>query len=207
MESARQEELLDMLKAVADDSRLTLLRLLNEHECTVGELAERVKLGEPTVSHHLAKLREAGLVTLRMAGSQRFYRVYEGGLAKFKQQVQAIEVMPPAPVVGVADDSWIDPLGWDEEDLQVLRDHTSNGVLTHLPSKRKRTLVILRWLATLFQPETMYTEPQVNDIIKAVYADDYVGLRRDLIDMGYLHRERGGGKYWLAPVENEQTTP
>jgi DNA-binding transcriptional ArsR family regulator len=61
-----------MLKALADDSRLALLRLLNEGERTVGDLARQVDLGEPTVSHHLSRLREAGLVTLRMAGNQRF---------------------------------------------------------------------------------------------------------------------------------------
>ncbi len=203
MDNAQQEELLDMLKAVADESRLTLLRLLAEREYTVGALAERVNLGEPTVSHHLARLRGAGLVTLRMAGSQRFYRVYDGGLAQFKRLVSEIEQMPPTPVVSVSDDSWIDRLGWGADELQVLRDHTHNGLLTRLPTRHKRLLVILRWLATLFEPEIMYTEPQVNALLKAVYAEDYVGLRRDLVDMGYLHRERGGGKYWLAPAESK----
>src|SRR5258708_39303015 len=201
MEERAQEPLLDLLKALADESRLTLLRLLNEHEYTVGDLAERVQLSEPTVSHHLARLREVGLVTLRMAGNQRFYRVNNGGLAGFKGLVGEIEQAPGAPDVAVSDDGWIAALCWDAWDLQVLRDHTVNQQLTHIPSKQKKLLVVLRWLATLFQPEKLYTEPEVNAILKAVYETDFVGLRRDLVDFGYLRRERGGGKYWLTPAE------
>lgn len=192
------ESLLDMLKALADDSRLKLLRLMSEKEQAVGDLAARVGLSEPTVSHHLARLRGAGLVTLRMAGNQRFYRINESGLAKFKQLVAHVEQLPPQPEPVVSDDGWIDALGWDAEDQQILRDHITNRKLTHVPGKRKKLLVILRWLATLFEPDKLYTEPEVNAILKEVYAQDHVSLRRDLVDFGYLRRERGGGKYWLA---------
>lgn len=197
----QRDDLLGMLKALADESRLLMLRVLHEREYTVGELAKRVQLGEPTVSHHLARLREQEFVTLRMAGNQRFYRANPNGIARFKQCASKIELLPPEPAIVVSDESWIDALGWAAEDVQVLRDFTVNGVLTNLPSKQKKLLVILRWLATLFQPDTMYTEGEVNAILKAVYAEDFVGLRRDLVDMGYLRRERGGGKYWLAPAE------
>lgn len=200
MEARRSIPVLDMLKALADESRLTLLRMLNEQEHSVGALAERIKLTEPTVSHHLSRLHAVGFVTLRMAGNQRFYRLNEKGLADFKRRVSEIEQFPPAPPEApVSDNAWIEALGWDAWDQEVLRDHTLNGQLTHLPTKQKKLLVILRWLATLFKPDTLYTEPQVNVILKAIYEHDYVGLRRDLVDLGYLRQERGGGKYWLAP--------
>jgi hypothetical protein len=102
------------------------------------------------------------------------------------------------------DDGWIALLGWAAEDQQMLREHVRNGKLTHLPNKQKKLVVILRWLATHFQAGRMYSEGEVNEVIKAVYADDYVSLRRDLVDMGYLQRERSGGKYWLAPKEESQ---
>jgi hypothetical protein len=38
--------------------------------------------------------------------------------------------------------------------------------------------------------------------LKAVYEIGFVTLRRDLVDFGYLRRERGGGKYWLTPAED-----
>ena len=203
MEINKKETILQMLKALADDSRLTLLQLLNQGERSVGDLAEQVNLGEPTVSHHLARLREVGLVSLRMAGTQRFYRVNASGLALFKQLAAEIEQTQPLPAPVAADDEWIAALGWSAEDQQVLREHTQGRRLTRLPSKQKKTLVILRWLATLFEPECFYSEAEVNTVLKAVYAEDYVSLRRDLVDYGYLRRERGGGKYWLAPAGEE----
>lgn len=194
----------DMLKALADDKRLLMLRLLHEREYTVGDLAARVDLGEPTVSHHLSKLRENGFVTLRMAGNQRFYRVNNAALSAFKRFASEIEKMPDAPEKTVGDEDWIDRLGWNAEDAQVLRDCTANGVMTHFPAKRKKQLILLRWLATLFEADRMYSEPEVNGVLKAVYAEDFVTLRRDLVDMGYLRRERGGGKYWVTPAEEHE---
>jgi predicted transcriptional regulator len=203
MENTNHDQLLDMLKALADDSRLSLLRMLNEREHTVGELAERIELTEPTVSHHLARLREVGLVTLRMAGNQRFYRINRSELERFKRLANEIEKTPLKPAVEEVDERWITSLGWSAQDQQVLREYGKNGRLVRLPSKQKKLVVLLRWLATLFEAEKLYTEQEVNTILKSVYETDYVSLRRDLVDFGYLRRERGGGKYWLAPASDE----
>jgi hypothetical protein len=200
MKTVNPQDMLGMLKALADESRLSLLQRLNERECSVGELAELIELGEPTVSHHLARLREAGLVTLRMAGNQRFYRTNPTGLARFKRMAVHIESMPAPIQPKSVDDGWIAALGWPAEEQQVLREHTSGTRLTSLPAKQKKMNVILRWLATLFEPEKMYSEVEVNTLLKSAYEEDYISLRHDLIDFGYLRRERGGGKYWLAPV-------
>jgi hypothetical protein len=187
---------LEMLKVLADEKRLALLRHLAAGEHSVSALAGLVQLSEPTVSHHLSRLRAAGLVNLRMEGAQHFYRANPAGLDQFKQAAAIIEQFPAAPP-GPSDDSWIAALNWPAADQQVLREYTRNGVLTRLPTKQKRLLVILRWLASRFEPGTLYTEAQVNGILKAAYPDDYVSLRRDLVDFGYLRRDRAGGKYLL----------
>jgi DNA-binding transcriptional ArsR family regulator len=198
MKAEPHDDILPMLKALADESRLAMLRRLHVREHAVGELAEQVGLSEPTISHHLTRLREAGLVTLRMAGNQHFYGLHAAGLARFKRLAGKIEAAPPARALA-ADDGWIEALGWSAADQQVLREFTRGGVLTHLPVRQQKKLeVILRWLATRFEPETLYTEAGVNTILKAVYAEDYVGLRRDLVDFGYLRRDRAGGKYMLT---------
>ncbi len=204
MAAGSLDQLIPMLKALADESRLALMWELYREEHTVGDLAERVELSEPTVSHHLSKLREAGLVTLRMAGNQRFYRANSAGLQKFKRLINEIDKLSPEPDNAVvSDNQWIAALGWDEEEQQVLREHTVNGKLVRIPAKQKKWLVVLRWLVTKFEPEKLYTEPEVNTILKSVYEHDFVSLRRDLVDFGYLRRERGGGKYWLAPNEED----
>ena len=197
MNEVRQAVPRDMLKALADDSRLAILRRLNNGELSVGDLAAQMTLGEPTVSHHLTRLREAGLVSLRMAGNQRFYSVNHGGLNQLKRWVQTIEQSPQETYTTPSDNAWIDALGWSESDAAILRDITRSGVLTHVPRARKKLLVILRWLATKFRADTLYSEKDVNAILKAAYPTDYVGLRRDLVDFGFLRREKSGSTYWL----------
>jgi ubiquinone/menaquinone biosynthesis C-methylase UbiE len=71
---ARRDACSDLLKLLAEGSRLRLLLLLQQEELTVAELAQITNLKQPRVSTHLAKLKESGLVFDRRAGVQAFYR-------------------------------------------------------------------------------------------------------------------------------------
>lgn len=63
----------DFAKALADKTRQEIMRLCCCQWLSVGEIAEQVGLTQPTVSHHLAVLRDAGLVFIREEGRQTFY--------------------------------------------------------------------------------------------------------------------------------------
>ena len=65
----------DLLTALADPMRQDLVQLLARAELNVGEIAERVTLSRPTVSHHLNILRRAGLVRVRKQGREMYYRL------------------------------------------------------------------------------------------------------------------------------------
>jgi ArsR family transcriptional regulator len=65
----------DFLKAVADDTRQRILFLLRDREMSVSELCEHLTIHQPTISHHLAVLRRARLVTSRREGRWIYYRV------------------------------------------------------------------------------------------------------------------------------------
>ena len=66
--------LLRVLKAMADPTRLLILRLLTEEPLTPAQLARRLRLRAPTVTHHLSALRLAGLVHLSLgANDERVY--------------------------------------------------------------------------------------------------------------------------------------
>jgi hypothetical protein len=202
-----QSYLIELLKTLADESRLALLQAAHEGEYTVGELSEQVGLSESTVSHHLSKLHSMQLLTLRMDGSKRFYRANPKGLLKFKELVSRIEEKPIREERAESENAWIDALEWEESDKQVLREHTFDGKLTRLPVRQLKKLnVILRWLVSLFEADRLYNEKEVNTILKDVYAEDFASLRRELVDFGYLRRERGGGQYWLAPVDESIAT-
>jgi len=68
--------------------------------------------------------------------------------------------------------------------------------LKTFPTKQKRKLIILQQFASKFKPDYDYTEKEVNEIIKVMF-DDYVTIRRYLIEYGFLKRTQDGSKYWL----------
>ncbi len=60
--------------AMAETPRQQILLLLTEHqEMNVGQLAERLPLSRPAISHHLKILRQAGLVEVRQQGTENFH--------------------------------------------------------------------------------------------------------------------------------------
>jgi ArsR family transcriptional regulator, arsenate/arsenite/antimonite-responsive transcriptional repressor len=81
------EHLSAALKAIADPARLQLLSLIRaqpEHEACVCHLTEPLGLTQPTVSHHLKVLLQAGLVEREQRGSWAFFRVSEQPLATLR---------------------------------------------------------------------------------------------------------------------------
>jgi DNA-binding transcriptional ArsR family regulator len=64
---------LRLYRALGDDSRLRILRLLAERDRYLTELANELGLSKPTLSHHMAQLRSAGLVTISEQGNLTYY--------------------------------------------------------------------------------------------------------------------------------------
>jgi ArsR family transcriptional regulator len=80
------EEASLLFKALADETRLSILRQLREQEevCACNFLA-CCDLAQPTVSHHLKVLREAGLVVGEKRGLWVYYRLNEAKMARLRQ--------------------------------------------------------------------------------------------------------------------------
>jgi ArsR family transcriptional regulator, arsenate/arsenite/antimonite-responsive transcriptional repressor len=81
------EQLASLLKAVAEPARLRILSLIQaqpNHEACVCHLTEPLGLTQPTVSHHLKVLLQAGLVEREQRGSWAFFRVREEPLASLR---------------------------------------------------------------------------------------------------------------------------
>src|ERR1051325_4446778 len=77
--------LLAFFKALANESRLRIVGLLAERERSVQELANLTGLKEPTVSHHLAALKDIGLVTVRAEGVVRWHALDADALTRFNR--------------------------------------------------------------------------------------------------------------------------
>ena len=78
-------------RALGDETRLRLLEILIDGDCSVGELMETTGLGQSLVSHHLGALRLAGLVTTRRAGRWIYYKTHQPSLASLKLVLQGLE--------------------------------------------------------------------------------------------------------------------
>jgi ArsR family transcriptional regulator len=62
-------------KAIADETRQKIMKICCCEWLSVNEIVAHLKVTQPTVSHHLAILREAGLVNVREEGKQTFYQL------------------------------------------------------------------------------------------------------------------------------------
>ena len=87
----------------------------------------------------------------------------------------------------------------EEEQGQIIAAYFKQGVsgpLDLFPAKEKKRAVILKHILQRFQPDKFYTEKEVNNILKPIF-EDYVMLRRYLIDYGFMGRKYDGSSYWV----------
>ena len=68
--------------------------------------------------------------------------------------------------------------------------------LNVLPKKQNKKIAVLNMIVTLFDENKKYSEMEVNEILKPVY-DDFVLIRRYLIDYKFLTREKDGSCYYV----------
>jgi hypothetical protein len=186
---SQEDPLLLFFKALADANRLKIVGLLARQEYTVEQLAKTLGLGASTVSHHLSRLSEAGLVSATARSYYNYYHLENGRLEEMARRLLAVEMLP-APAPGETQNTF---------EQKVLRDFLlPDGRLKTIPAQRKKLLAVLRHIANAFQPETRYSEKQVNEILSR-YHEDTASLRRELVGSQLMAREGGGGDYWRLP--------
>lgn len=83
------QALVEFLKMLDDPTRLKILRLLLEHELCVCQLVELLKLPQPTVSQHLAKLRMMRLVSERKSAQWVYYSANREAVTTGVAELQA----------------------------------------------------------------------------------------------------------------------
>ena len=172
--------MLQFCKAMADESRLKIVGLLSTAEHSVQQLASTLELKEPTVSHHLSVLKQLDLVRLRADGNFRWYRLNEEVLGQISRSVFSRDSI--ARLAASAEEGSFD--------RKVLDNFLDGTRLLEIPVSYKKRLVILKWLAAFFEPETNYSEAQVNAILK-LHHHDCATLRREMIGCGMLARDKG----------------
>jgi DNA-binding transcriptional ArsR family regulator len=190
MTTPETHELLTFFKALADSNRLRIVGLLAREPHSVERLAEALGLTDGTVSHHLRRLTEAGLVEARPQGYYRYYSLRTAALEEMATRLLGGEtaLQPLADgVTGAEGDAF------ERKVLSTFTD--AQGRITAFPAQQKKFLVLLRHVARAFEPGVRYAERQVNELLGR-FNEDTARLRRALVDHRLMQREGGGGAYW-----------
>lgn len=176
---------IEIMKSLADSSRLQVLNSLIDKPQYVEELAHRLNLAVSTVSFHLKKLEKAGLVNKR---KEQYYIIYHVNDEIFNLSLREL----------VSFDNF-EKYIQDERiagyRTKVLKTFIRRNKLVKLPVQRKKRIIILEEFVKKFDYGKKYKEETVNDIIMETF-DDYCTIRRLLIEEGFMTRENQ--IYWLT---------
>lgn len=182
-------------KAVADPTRLRILVLLAQRSLHGQALAGKLGVSAPTITHHMAKLREAGLVREHRDRNTIYFTLDE-----LQLQESAGAVLQ---LVARADQGGSDMTSSrhdiERERTAVLRNFfTADGRLKHLPVQRKKKIIVLAHLLQGLEMGRKYPEREINEFILPFH-EDYATIRREWIAHQFLYRQNG--IYELNPPE------
>ncbi len=174
--------LLTFFKALAHPARLRVAGLIAAEPLTALAIARRTGLGLKTTMAHLTALVDAGLARAEGTGAGARYRLDADHL---RTLAATLLDSPRARALAGATD----------ERSRVLAAFFRDGRLLRLPTGEKRRLIVLAEIARHFEPGRIYTEREVNEVLKAFH-EDYTTLRRWLVDLVFLNRHQG--RYWVG---------
>lgn len=177
-------ELLTFFKALSDETRLKIVGLLAQESYSGEQLATILKVKPATISHHLNKLSEAGLVTVEPSGHSKLFRLQLDAVHDMAKRLVEKDTLPQEA----------ESVDIDAYDRKIVRDYSRrDGSLKEIPAQQKKLQAILRHLLNEFEIGERYPEKQVNEILARYHADT-ASLRRAMID--YKLMQRASGVYW-----------
>lgn len=166
------------------EHQMKLLELFYQGKSDV-EVKDELEIGSSsTIRHHRFALKE------KERQAKNFLAIME--LLKEKDQ-HAPKFVPVHPTATMVDDRYNIT---EEEQVSTLEKYMKNGKLTKFPLKQKQKLIVLREIVKQLERQKDYTEKQLNEVIKNIY-EDYVMIRRYLIEYGFLDRKVDGSLYWV----------
>lgn len=175
---------ISIMKALADTSRLMILNTLLEKPQYVEEISKRVDLAISTVSFHLKKMEESGLVTKTKV---QYYYVYEINKEILNRTLK--EFIKFDNLEKYAQEERI-----DEYKQKIIKAFFRGRKLMKMPSQSMKRWIVLEVILKKFSYGVEYTEKQVDEIIKPFY-DDYCAVRRYFVDEKVM--TRSGTNYKL----------
>jgi ArsR family transcriptional regulator len=182
-----KSEMLEFVKALADPNRLKIVGVLVREPGCLADIAARSSLPIRQVFNHLVYLEKVGLVHKKVD--------------RYVLDTYGLERLARSQLEGKSP-GYIPKPGLDKNKKKILATFlNADGTIRQVPNSRTQVAkfrFILEYILAAFEPGIVYTEKEVNHIVRQ-FNEDVSGLRRDLIDFGLLARERDGSKYWRCP--------
>ncbi|MDR3609144.1 MAG: metalloregulator ArsR/SmtB family transcription factor [Ignavibacteriaceae bacterium] len=178
-------ESIEIMKSLADTSRLRVLNSLMGKPQYVEELAQRLDLAVSTVSFHLKKLEKAKLV---YKVKEQYYIIYHVCDKIFNMSLRELTNFENL-------DKFIQNERINKYRQKVLKTFFRKEKLEKLPVQWKKKMIVLDEFVKKFKQGKRYKEEEVNEIIMESYFD-YCTIRRLMIDEGIMRRENQN--YWLT---------
>ena len=181
-------DLLTALRALADPTRLRIAGRLAGHAASETDLAADLGLAPGTLRRQLARLVDAGLVSVSGEGPGARHALRLEAVAALGRRLAELEPdarEPSGPGVG--------PAGEDlpADVARVLRAFFEADRLTTIPATGSKRLVVLQYLRDrCFTEDRAYPEKEVNQRL-AIFHPDVAALRRYMVDEGLMTRAAG----------------
>lgn len=183
-------KIVEFHKALGDLTRVRIIALLQQGHLSGQEIAGKLGLKPPTITHHMTKLREVGLIKERRDKNTIY----------FSLNTKILEMSAKAIfTVGTGGDSNMEMSVTEKEQSAIINNFfTKNGKLKTYPAQRKKKLCVLAHMVKGLEFGKVYPEKEINEYLKQFH-EDYATLRRELIMCQYMYRENN--QYELNPVE------
>lgn len=178
-------DLQDIFKVLGNESRLRILQLLRKKSYCGEELAQMLQLSSATISHHMKKLEDVGLIS---AKKDQYYTNY------YVNQDYLMTILQSDVLQHNGDNNQAIIQRHEEYHQKIIKDFfTQQGKLKSIPSQMKKREVVLKKIVDSFAVGQKYSEKEVN-LMLAMFHDDFCTLRRELIIFKLM--ERKAGTYW-----------
>lgn len=168
------KEKLELLKLIADETRLKILNILLKEDSYVEKIACELSLTPATICYHLKKMESAGVVN---CSRSQFYIIYSLNRDIFEKPLY--ELIKKDDVVIDTEEKY---------KKEVISNFFKYGRLTQIPTQRKKREIVLFEILKQFETDREYGEKEVNEIILR-YHEDFCTIRREMIAFGMMTRD------------------
>lgn len=169
-ESYKNNDALEILKVLADESRLKIIGILLKKDSYSEYLAYKLNLSTPTVTYHMNKLKKAGIVK---STKIQHYIIYSLNYDIMNMSIEAL----------IKSATTVDDSRTYEE--KVIESFFEYGKLKQIPAQQKKREIVMAYIASNFELNKIYSELEVVAALLKIH-DDYITIKRDLISMGFF---------------------